>query len=212
MTQQTRITESYYQREAHPIISGTGSAMTHQDARSDWQKLFVAFAMICVVAVSTSAFLDRSHTATIPVTEVRVDDEYYRPASLKGIELLGKSKDDACAGDYRKRTLKLAYELPFAALFKDTKSQKKFEASDVIIVDDTVYSVCDSSWAISRFADTLQAFGPENLQIGDPTREGDVSIVVSLSVCVNHSKTLLTQAFCPHCNSTPGFWIRSDRS
>ena len=41
-------------------------------------------------------------------------------------------------------------------------------------VDDMVYSVCDSSWAISKFSDNLQPFGPDNVQIGQPDREKEV--------------------------------------
>ena len=44
-------------------------------------------------------------------------------------------KDDK----YSKVTLKRAYELPFAALFFDHRGQKKYEASDVTIVDGKVY-------------------------------------------------------------------------
>lgn len=62
------------------------------------------------------------------------------------VELEGKSHkkkkktslftdDEDCEdGDYSKRTLKRAYDLPFAALFKDTRGEKKFEASDIIMV------------------------------------------------------------------------------
>ena len=45
-----------------------------------------------------------------------------------------KGKQDCDDGVYSKRTLQRAYELSFAALFKDTKGQKKYEASDVILV------------------------------------------------------------------------------
>jgi hypothetical protein len=47
---------------------------------------------------------------------------------------LGGSKGVCYDGHYREKTLQLAYELPFAALFKDTKGQKKYEASSVIVV------------------------------------------------------------------------------
>lgn len=53
---------------------------------------------------------------------------YNRLGKSKGKEL---SCDD---GHYRDRTLQLAYELPFAALFKDNKGQSKYEASSVIVV------------------------------------------------------------------------------
>ena len=55
-------------------------------------------------------------------------------------------------------------------MFQDTKSQSKFEASDVTIVNSTVYSVCDSSWAISKFTQDLTPFSEHNVQIGDPDR------------------------------------------
>lgn len=78
-------------------------------------------------------------------------------------------------GNYSKRTLKLAHELPFAALFRDHKGQKKYEASSVVIVGNDAYAVCDSSWAISRFDVQLQPFAPGNVQIGDVKREADES-------------------------------------
>ncbi len=47
---------------------------------------------------------------------------------------LGGSKAVCYDGHYREKTLQLAYELPFAALFKDTRGQNKYEASGVIVV------------------------------------------------------------------------------
>jgi hypothetical protein len=78
-------------------------------------------------------------------------------------------------GGYSKRTLKLAYELPFASLFRDTKGQKKYEASSIVLVDDNAYAVCDSSWAISKFGSQLQPFADTNVQIGSPGREKEDS-------------------------------------
>jgi hypothetical protein len=78
-------------------------------------------------------------------------------------------------GRYSKRTLQLAYELPFASLFRDTKGQRKYEASSVIVVDDYAYAVCDSSWAISKFGSQLQPFADTNVQIGLPNREAEDS-------------------------------------
>ena len=78
-------------------------------------------------------------------------------------------------GKYSKRTLKLAYELPFASLFKDTKGQRKYEASSVVVVGDDAYAVCDSSWAISKFNRELQPFNDDNIQIGNPGREEEDS-------------------------------------
>lgn len=111
-------------------------------------------------------------------------------ASLQILPFLGKSNhhtkkqnkarkrlsdDYQCEKDdkYSKITLKRAYELPYAALFKDHRGQKKYEASDVTIVDDQVYSVCDNSWAISRFSKSLLPFNEENVQVGDPDRVPD---------------------------------------
>jgi hypothetical protein len=37
-------------------------------------------------------------------------------------------------GTYTTNTLQRAYELPFAALFKDNRGQQEFEASSVIVV------------------------------------------------------------------------------
>eukprot|EP00538_Stauroneis_constricta_P011566 CAMPEP_0119546082 /NCGR_PEP_ID=MMETSP1352-20130426/644_1 /TAXON_ID=265584 /ORGANISM="Stauroneis constricta, Strain CCMP1120" /LENGTH=373 /DNA_ID=CAMNT_0007590745 /DNA_START=55 /DNA_END=1176 /DNA_ORIENTATION=+ len=90
---------------------------------------------------------------------------------------LGKDDDkyECNKGDYRKSTLQLAYEMPMVALFKDMKGQRKHEASDVIKVGDTIYTVCDSSWSIAKFPDTLQPFSTGNVLIGAPTREEDES-------------------------------------
>jgi hypothetical protein len=89
-----------------------------------------------------------------------------------------KNSDDLSScedGGYSKRTLQLAYELPFASLFRDTKGQKKYEASSVVVVNDDAYAVCDSSWAISKFGSQLQPFADGNVQLGDPYREEEES-------------------------------------
>jgi hypothetical protein len=74
-------------------------------------------------------------------------------------------------GKYTTRTLKLAYELTFASLFRDNKRQKKYEGSSVIVVNETAYAICDSSWAVSKFDVRLQAYAAKNQQVGDPTRK-----------------------------------------
>jgi hypothetical protein len=78
-------------------------------------------------------------------------------------------------GHYSKRTLKRAYELPFSALFRDHKGQRKYEASSVVIVGDSAYAVCDSSWAISKFDTTLTPFSSGNIQLGNVHREDEDS-------------------------------------
>ena len=103
------------------------------------------------------------------------------PMRSRDIPLLGSSrKSDSnkvtCAdGGYSKRTLKLAYELPFSSLFRDNKGQRKYEASSVIVVDDMAYAVCDSSWAISKFDSKLDPFADANIQVGDPARDKEDS-------------------------------------
>lgn len=86
-------------------------------------------------------------------------------------------KKSECYKDknYSKNTAKIAFELPFAALFKDTRGEKKFEASSLIKVEDAFYAVCDNSWAISKFDASLTPFSSSNVQIGDPNREAEDS-------------------------------------
>ena len=89
------------------------------------------------------------------------------------VELEGKKKKDkhhedkdtmsVCTdGKYSKRTLQLAYELPFAALFREPK---KYEASSVIVDGEMAYAVCDSSWDLSRFDINLAPFDSSNVQV-----------------------------------------------
>jgi hypothetical protein len=95
--------------------------------------------------------------------------------STSSSELMSAS-DNICKNpDYSKTTLKTAYEGSFIALMKDTKHQKKFEASDVIRVDDYFYAICDNSWAIERITDHLTPYSSNNVQVGDPEREKDDS-------------------------------------
>ncbi|KAG7342910.1 hypothetical protein IV203_020855 [Nitzschia inconspicua] len=99
----------------------------------------------------------------------------YKDDDMKEIKALDKKKSEGVSycedGKYSKRTLKLAYEIPFQGLFRDTKGQNKFEASSVTVVDDVAYAICDSSWSISMFDPYLHPFGEHNHQIGDPNRE-----------------------------------------
>jgi hypothetical protein len=81
-------------------------------------------------------------------------------------------------GEYSKRTLQLAYEMPFAALFKDNKASRKFEGSSVTISEDktTLFAVCDSSWDIPKIGIQLHPLSDANILIGDVNREeGDES-------------------------------------
>jgi hypothetical protein len=65
-----------------------------------------------------------------------------------------------------RRTLTRIYDLPFAALSRQRVS--KFEASDVTIVNGTVYAVCDSSWGISKFVRNAYPPSEDNKLIGPP--------------------------------------------
>mmetsp|Transcript_20277 Transcript_20277/g.23498 ORF Transcript_20277/g.23498 Transcript_20277/m.23498 type:complete len:417 (+) Transcript_20277:2-1252(+) len=93
-----------------------------------------------------------------------------------------------CLNDkkYSKTTAKTAFEMPFAALFQDTKGEKKFEASGLIKVDNQYYAVCDNSWAISKFDASLTPFDSKNIQIGNPNRESDDS---GYEAIIHHNQT-----------------------
>jgi hypothetical protein len=77
---------------------------------------------------------------------------------------------------YADRTLKLAYEQPFAGLFLDSKGQQVYELSSVTMAaNGMAYAICDSSWAISQFNPKLQTFHPDNVHIGaDPFGRNEV--------------------------------------
>lgn len=45
--------------------------------------------------------------------------------------------------DWRKQSLKLIKEIPFAGLFRDLQGEYKFEASGLVHVNDTYYVVFD---------------------------------------------------------------------
>lgn len=99
----------------------------------------------------------------------------------------GEFPSTECEEDinYSKHTLKRAYDLPFSALFgNDARGRSKFEASDVTIVNDTVYAVCDSSFAISKFTRALDPFSIDNVQIGSPMRHGSYESGYGESVVV----------------------------
>lgn len=95
--------------------------------------------------------------------------------SILVISSLRTGAADMCADtDYTKTTLKLADEETFMSLMKINKGQKKFEASDVVSVNDQYYAVCDSSWSIEKIGNAVTPFSSENVQIGDPNRIADV--------------------------------------
>jgi len=135
-------------------------------------KIYVASALIILAACTAVAYMQDFNS-----------DAYL--SELDGADLLGKKKkkkknkhqDTKCLDDekYSSHTAKTAYEMPFAALFKDTRGEKKFEASSIINLDGTYYAICDNSWAISKFESDLTPFSENNLMIGDPNREAEDS-------------------------------------
>ena len=88
------------------------------------------------------------------------------------VAMLGSERGpEMCASSgFRSHTLKALKDDTYMSLFHDLKGQKKFEASDVIIVDDHYYSVCDSNWAIAKIHHSVTPFSDDNIQIGDPKR------------------------------------------
>lgn len=114
---------------------------------------------------------------TRPVYTLEMEGEKRKKKKKKNDDD-GGGDDDATPcddGGYSKRTLQMAYELPFASLFPDTKGNTKYEASSVIVVGDRAYAVCDSSWSISKFDVKLEPFSNSNVQVGDPKREEEDS-------------------------------------
>lgn len=113
-------------------------------------------------------------TASLPLPNLlgkSKDEDKRKKKKKKKISVLDDAYDCESDPSYSKHTLKRAYDIPYVALFRDNRGQSKFEASDVTIVDKAVYSVCDSSWAISKFArDGPTPFSSDNVQVGDPNR------------------------------------------
>lgn len=125
------------------------------------------FALVAVLGFSSINLPQKSPEAfTAAIRQVK--EKEYKPS---------KAVEYCTSGSYSKRTLKLAYELPFMALFQDSRGQNTFEASDVIKVqgEENFYAVHDNSWAISRFSASLQHFSADNLQVGEPNREKESS-------------------------------------
>lgn len=148
-------------------------------------KLLTGLLITAAVAFASGAVLFRSSSSTGIATAESAESQTIT-LELEGSKKKkhGKSEDDdsdrgvelSCDdGNYSKRTLKLAHELPFASLFSDHKGQRKYEASSVVIVGDDAYAVCDSSWAISKFGKKLTPFAPGNVQIGEVKREEEDS-------------------------------------
>jgi hypothetical protein len=136
----------------------------------------VVVVALFVVSVSLFDKIDNSYSKSSTIT-VELEGKH-KKKSIKDDEddSVSDDQESTCSdGHYSKRTLKRAYELPFAALFRNHNGQRKFEASSVIVVNNSAYAVCDSSWAISKFDVHLTPFSSNNLQIGSINRETDDS-------------------------------------
>lgn len=102
---------------------------------------------------------------------------------------------------YSSHTAKTAYEMPFAALFKDTRGEKKFEASSIFNLDGTYYAVCDNSWAISKFEYDLTPFSDKNVMIGEPNREAEDSGYEAIFI-LNNTVYVVRESVMHHVNTT----------
>jgi len=136
----------------------------------------IASAFILLAALCGSAFYQLS---VKPHSEFGSNEELDFPedSEVAALEWTHHGNDHECVRDclhdkkYSSHTMKTAYELPFAALFSNTRGERKFEASSVIQVDGDYYAICDNSWAISKFSIDLTPFSSKNMMIGDPNRE-----------------------------------------
>ncbi|KAL8270221.1 hypothetical protein Esti_005842 [Eimeria stiedai] len=77
-----------------------------------------------------------------------------------------------CDDDYRENTLKLAHEASAFSLLANGWPERKFEASDVVASNKSLYFVCDSSFALMRTGFGLRPLAPENALIGSSERHG----------------------------------------
>jgi hypothetical protein len=165
------------------------SSILHRHATMPRNKIYITAAVLMLfIAVSVSIL---NHNPSIQSENeardyLKLFRHRRRPFPALSSPKKGKKSHDnpeaassceECRRDlnYSTHTAKTAYELPFAALFADTKSQKKFEASSITTHDGNYYAICDNSWAISKFSPSLTPFSSDNIMIGDPRREEEDS-------------------------------------
>jgi hypothetical protein len=163
------------------MAATSDEAMAHRGGSvSRWKILavpcLVSLLLVSVVVVTmhrdTEAVAARDSQPETTFVELEGSSEKKKKDKNKGKNKSALACED---GKYSKRTLQLAYELPFASLFRDNQGQRKYEASSVVLVDGNAYAVCDSSWAISKFGSQLTPFAEGNVQIGDVDREDEDS-------------------------------------
>jgi hypothetical protein len=73
--------------------------------------------------------------------------------------------------DWRKASLKLLREVPFAALFRDLKGETKFEASGLAHVNNSYYVVFDSHRSLGHVDDRLEMLSTDNSFVGEMGEE-----------------------------------------
>lgn len=155
--------------EHTPLKASSGIPAAENNVHSNYRKItgnlptkiYIASGIMLLVAITAIAINPRLN-----------EDSLMSIYPMEGKKLHNKCKSNP---NYSKETLKTAYEMPFAALFEDTRGEKKFEASSVTNVNGTFYAICDNSWSISKFASSLTAFSEQNTMIGDPNREDEDS-------------------------------------
>ncbi|OII77988.1 hypothetical protein cand_037960 [Cryptosporidium andersoni] len=101
----------------------------------------------------------------LPLSRITTDlSGYYSGSHYNSQGLNKRALDNNICNDknYTKEVLKMVYELTYFALPKDIKSETKFEASDLKIIGDDIWVVCDNSWHLGRFGLSLTPFSNKN--------------------------------------------------
>ena len=164
--------------ESSLLIRSDGSSLSKEEKKKPLTIFILASIGIVIVGcLSLTALHYRHNTPSNMDNNMSMSlygSKHHDTKKKSGYSYKGEFPSTECEEDinYSKHTLKRAYDLPFSALFSNTRGQTKFEASDVTIVNDTVYAVCDSSFAISKFKRNLDPFSYDNEQIGEPSRHG----------------------------------------
>ena len=95
------------------------------------------------------------------------------PPSSPSPNLESQAPVNICSNpSYSKTTLKLSHSQSLEALFLEDKGEKKFEASDVTLVDDKFYAIADNSWSLYEIDQQLPTNSDKNIQLGPPRLHG----------------------------------------
>ncbi|KAL7068442.1 hypothetical protein ACR3K2_10510 [Cryptosporidium serpentis] len=101
----------------------------------------------------------------LPLSRITTDlSSYYSGSHYNSQGLNKRAIDNNICNDknYTRKVLKMVYELTYFALPKDIKNETKFEASDLKIIGDNIWVVCDNSWHLGRFGLSLTPFSHQN--------------------------------------------------